>query len=305
MYDFLMEYVMDGRSLAVVYVVSAALGAFLLISTAVGVSAALGVKVRPWVALCVASLGAVLFAVNTLIQVNMPNVIYDGAYSQGKNDYIGMPNPGCFSVVYDAEGQPRMMFGAGQTVDRVVEPVLDAEGNPKIGENGKPLLKLIEGADLVKYTLRARPVTERGYVYLWVSSPVYPEVHSCKLYQDQKNNDLAQGLQEAWDQVHGTEPEGEGEQGEGEQGDAEQGQQPGQQGQGQAQGQGEPKPDIEFTMPVETEQDGEVTEEAQGEEGTEGEKGEGANAQNQDPDGTPSSGMITIVPYDPDLPPKQ
>lgn len=303
MYDFLMTLVMDGYSLALVVAGSVIIAGLLLVSIAVFVSVALGMKVPSWIALCVAGISAVLLVVNTIVQINMPDVIHDAAYSQGKNDHIGTPNPGCFSVVYDAEGQPRRMFGAGQAIDRVVEPMLDADGNPRMGEDGKPLLQLIEGAELVTYVLRARPLTERGQVYLWVASSVYPEVHSCKLYQNQKNNDLAEGLQEAWDQVHGTEPEeqseGEGEQGEGEQGEGQQGQQ------GQ-QGQGEPKPDIEFTMPVETEQDGEVAGEGEeeGQEGEDSQQGDGANAENQDPDQTPSSGFINIVPYDPGLPPK-
>jgi hypothetical protein len=310
MYDFLVEYVMAGNTMTLVYIVLAALGAFFLVSSAVGVSSALGAKIKPWIALLVTGIGAIFLVLFIVVQVSMPDVIYDAAYSQGKNDHIGTPNPGCFSVVYNAEGQSQMMFGAGQAVDRVVEPMLDAEGNPRMNEDGKPLLRLIEGADLVKYILRAPPITERGYVHLWVGSSIYPEVHSCKLYQNQKNNDLAEGLKEAWEKVHGTEPEepsegeGEGEQGEGEQGEGEQSQGQGQQGQqGQGQGQGELKPNIEFTMPVETEQEGEVADEGEGESEGEGE-GDQANAENQDPDQTPSSGMITIVPYDPNLPPK-
>src|SRR5690606_35640845 len=127
--------------------------------------------------------------------------------------YIGTPDPACRVFVND------------DTAAR--EPVLDADGNPTLDENGQPVTRRPK----VNYKLLGRPagpeaLMRREY-HLWLASPeAYPEgSHLCVLPMTEQNRQFAEQAQQVWDQVNGTEPE-----------DQNQGQQ-GQQGQGQS-GQG-------------------------------------------------------------------
>jgi hypothetical protein len=236
-------------------------------------------------------LSVTLFVTTVVVELTRP-----GAYQRYHHDlyraqYIGTPDNGCRVFELDDLNNP------------VLVPQVGADGQPVLGADGQPVMV----RQKVRYKLLARPIgLEQGLtdLHIWLQyNPLYPQgSHLCSLPltgpNGERNRRFGEQAQQAWDQVHGTEPEGEGEQGQqGRPGE-------GQPGQGQpGQGQPSPKPDIMVELPAQEGQEGQ-----EGQAGTEGQPGsEGpndGNVRNQDPQRQNSDGAITIEVPDRSMPAK-
>lgn len=235
-----------------------------------------------------------LFVTTVVVELSRPEANQRYYHDLYRTQYIGTPDNACRVFDLDDEKNP------------VLVPRTNAEGEPVMGADGKPVME----RQKVKYKLLARPIgLEEGLteLHLWLKyDPLYTQgSHLCSLpltgENGERNRGFAEQAQEAWDQVHGTEPEGEGEQGQqGRPGEGEPGQgQPGQ-------GQGQAKPDIMVELPSQDGQDGEEGDaQAEGEGEGEGEPGDPGSVDNRDPQKQNSDGAITIEVPGSNLPPKR
>lgn len=247
----------------------------LLVTLIVNALSAQSVRV-PGYALWGSALAMIVFVVMFAVYLSTPGAykrhidfLTDELHAKYKQMYHGNFNDACLVFQVDENGYLEFP----RTVD----------GQPVLDENGEPVTERRK----VRYRLLARPVgPELGLpaLYFTLGSDFYPEwVHGCKLPLTQQNLGFAQQAQEAWDSVHGTEPEeGEGQQqGEGDQSG---------EGEGRQQGEGSgDKPAIMVELP----DDGDANSDADEQEG-DGEENAPANRANNDPDRTLSSGSITI-----------
>lgn len=252
-----------------------------------------GRRISGRVAMGLTLAAAIVFLGSLWVQLYVPEVYHQHYRAQ----YIGTPDPSC------------RVFISDDKAERV--PVLDANGQPMLDADGKPVTR----REKVKYTLLGRPAGPESLMrrefHFWLSSEIYPAgSHLCVLPYTDTNRQFAEQAQQVWDQVHGTEPEGDGDQ-QGQDGQQGQGGQSGQQGrQGQGQSGGGQKPNIVLTLPGGDDAEDEGSAQRQGEgEGEGNGEGEGEGEGGEGPDTfglQDSQGSITLeMPEARPLPPKK